>query len=170
MLFYFILFVFIYLATPMACRRSQGQGSNPWHSSNLSHSNGNARSLTSCANGELQACNFRLNCQSDRARGFHRWRRIAPAEIYQPQWWWHSYMGKLWSNERYVNNDKDIFITIRHREPNKMEWPVEKESCWRWPSSLPHLCHLFLADEAKGYCLFQERSKTSSLKPTEALI
>ena len=46
-------FCFSFLTTPVACRSSPGQGSNPHHSSDLSHCSDNAKSLTCCAPREL---------------------------------------------------------------------------------------------------------------------
>ena len=54
----FSFYLFIYFGHTDGMRKFPGQGSNPCHSCNLSHSYGNARSLTHCAIREIPIFSF----------------------------------------------------------------------------------------------------------------
>ena len=58
---FLIIPFFLFLAMPMACESSLGQGANPYHRSKLNHFSDNAWSLTYCATQNLwELLNFIL--------------------------------------------------------------------------------------------------------------
>ena len=61
-----ILFIYLFIfGCTCGMWKFPGQGSNPYHNSDLSHSSDNARSLTCCATGEFLVVWFLIFWESD---------------------------------------------------------------------------------------------------------